>query len=138
MSKYQKLTSHLSLLQGPRWTAPFREIETILGFSLPKSAYSYPAWWSNQAGEGHSQSVSWQSIGWRTGDLDLAARHVTFFRQLPNSHNLKAITTDPHSGDNDDSVSTEAKHGLTIAEAKAGLSVYFDVPPGNIEITIKG
>ena len=129
MSKYQKLASYLASLRGARWTAQFGEIEAILGFPLPMSARSYPAWWSNQASDGHSQSTSWQSIGWRTGELDLADQRVTFFRQGPAHDKPSAVnaTTRESRGD-----------GLTIAEAKAGLSIYFGVPPESVEITIKG
>jgi hypothetical protein len=129
MSKYQKLTSYLGLLKQPRWDAEFSEIERILGFHLPKSAYSYPAWWSNQAGDGHSQSRSWQSIGWQTGELVLARRRVSFFRQRHDKGEQSVVSTARSGGDGS---------GLTIAKAKAGLATYFGVPPESIEITIKG
>jgi hypothetical protein len=81
-SKYQKLTSYLaSLDQSPR-TFWFKEIEAILGFALPRSAFCYPAWWSNQTGDGHSQNVAWRSIGWRTANLNLAKQRVTFIRDV--------------------------------------------------------
>src|SRR5689334_8023513 len=119
MSKYQNLALHLSSLDIPRWAPTFREIEKILGFPLPKSAYSYPAWWANQAGEGHSQSGSWQSVGWRTGELDLSNQRVSFFREKKDSgHQAVADTT----GSGRQSIA------LTISEAKAGLAANFGVP----------
>src|SRR5579871_7044048 len=118
MSKYQKLTSHLESLMQPRWDADFSDIAKIVGFRLPKSAYSYPAWWSNQAGDGHSQSRSWQSIGWCTGELNLAKRRVSFFRQ--HDKNEQPVVRSAQSG--------AAGSGITIAEAKAGLATYFGVP----------
>ena len=129
MSKYRKLTSHLASLDGRRRTVKFEEIEAIVEFSLPKSAYAYPAWWSNQTGEGHSQSTSWQSVGWRTTELDLANRKVTFIRQEPDYNERQH----PSGAD-----TRKSQDGLTIAEAKAGLSVYYDVPQSSVEITIKG
>jgi putative restriction endonuclease len=128
MSKYRKLTSHLASLDVRRWIAEFQEIEAVLEFPLPRSAYAYPAWWSNQASEGHSQSTSWQSIGWRTAELDLANRRVTFICQEPDPSERQPAGIAPRKNHD----------GLTISEAKAGLSVYYDVPESSIEIAIRG
>lgn len=126
MSKYRNLTEHLKALDSPRWTASFAEIETILGFNLPKSAYSYPAWWANQAGEGHSHCAAWKNIGWRTEGLDLSKRQVSFchFRDEAETE------VDEHSA-------AYPVRRLTIAQAKAGLAASFGVRPDDIEITIK-
>ena len=129
MSKYANLTSHLNALPAHQWKAQFSEIEAILGFSLPKSAYAYPAWWSNQAADGHSQSGSWQSIGWRTSDLDLATQHVTFVRN--DDRRERTVAADPGARQ-------PPRDGLTIAEAKRRLAIHFGVEPENVEITIKG
>jgi hypothetical protein len=104
--------------------ADFTEIETILGSALPDSARRYPAWWSNQAGEGHSQSSAWQALGWRTVKLDLAGEKVTSTRE---GHRPGDAAGGGGAG-----------RGITIAEAKAGLAISFGVPPENIEITIRG
>ncbi len=127
MSKYRRLTEHLASLSSDDWTASFKELEKLLGFSLPKSAYAYPAWWSNQTDEGHSQSSAWQSIGWRTGELDLANERVSFSRQRAADPQKRVSVGSPTS-----------KNGLTIAEAKAGLAVFYGVSPDNVEITIRG
>jgi hypothetical protein len=79
-SKYRKLTSFLSSQKRSPRTFQFEEIEAILGFALPRSAFSYPAWWSNQTGDGHSQNLAWRSIGWRTANLNLGEQRVTFVR----------------------------------------------------------
>jgi len=129
MSKYRRLTSHLESLKGTEWIARFKEIEAILGFALPKSAYEYQAWWSNQAGDGHSQSSSWQSAGWRTAELELAKQQVTFFRRDFETKRSRSI---------DIPELETTRGGLTIAEAKAGLAIFFGVSPENVEITIKG
>lgn len=128
MSKYEKLSAHLASLNDDEWTAEFKDIEAILGFALPRSARTYPAWWSNQTDEGHSQSASWKSVGWRTQKLDLSNKRLTFVRQQGPDTHQPSIAHDRnwHSG------------GLTIAEAKAGLSLHFGVPPESVEITIKG
>jgi hypothetical protein len=60
----------------------FDEIERVLGFKLPKSAYDYEAWWSNNA-VGHSHARAWLDAGWKTEDVDLAKRQVSFRRSSP-------------------------------------------------------
>ena len=80
MGKYEPLARYLATLKGDSWTATFAEVESKLGFTLPRSAYEYPAWWSNQKGSGHSQKEGWQSVGWETGELDLGAQTVRFAR----------------------------------------------------------
>src|SRR5215469_9061357 len=79
-SKYRKFTSYLASLDRSPRTLQFKEIEAVLGFALPRSAFSYPAWWSNQSGGGHSQNLAWRLIGWRTANLNLAEQRVTFVR----------------------------------------------------------
>src|SRR5258708_491395 len=123
MSKYQRLSQHLISLNSGEWTADFSEIETILGMALPESARRYPAWWSNQVGDGHSQSGAWQASGWRTVRLDLPGEKVTFVRE---ARRLSGAVADGSSD-----------RGITIAEAKAGLAISFGVPPENVEITIR-
>jgi hypothetical protein len=71
------LRDHLAAAVEERWWASFPEIEGILGFSLPRSAYAYPAWWSNDA-TGHSHSLTWQDAGWKAEQVDLQNRQVTF------------------------------------------------------------
>lgn len=80
MSRYQPLADYLRALDAPRWNASFADIEAILGRELPPSAYQYPAWWANQSG-GHSQTVGWRAAGWKTADLDLARKRVSFVRE---------------------------------------------------------
>ncbi|MEO7504845.1 MAG: type II toxin-antitoxin system VapB family antitoxin [Sphingomicrobium sp.] len=83
MSRYHALAEHLKRLPQPNWDARFDDIERVLGGPLPKSAYRYPAWWANQAGPGHSQTLGWKSAGWRTAKLDLGRQRVRFERHEP-------------------------------------------------------
>ena len=128
MSKYAALASRLSSLKADLWVANFDEIEAILGFPLPRSAYAYPAWWANQNTPGHSQNFGWKSVGWKTEGLDLNRRRVTFRK---DSDGLNAVESVGVAGDS-------AKVGLSITEAKIGLSRRYGVAPENIEITIRG
>ena len=79
MSKYEPLPQFLASVGGLAHRMSFSEIERILGFKLPKSAYEHEAWWSNNA-TGHSHARAWLEFGWRTEAVDLAARKVTFQR----------------------------------------------------------
>jgi len=79
MSKYEPLPQFLASVGGAAHRMSFTEIERILGFKLPKSAYQHEAWWSNNA-TGHSHARAWLKFGWRTEAVDLTARKVTFQR----------------------------------------------------------
>jgi hypothetical protein len=81
MGKYEPLAHFLDSCNEDSWTATFDQIETKLGFKLPKSAYEYRAWWSNQQGPGHSQKEAWQAAGWETREVDLCRKVVRFVRQ---------------------------------------------------------
>ena len=80
MSKYEPLPQFLSTGSVSTRRLSFEQIERILGFKLPKSAYKHEAWWSNNE-TGHSHARVWLSAGWRTKDVDIAARKVTFERE---------------------------------------------------------
>ncbi len=84
MSKYETLPQFLGRLKSPFRRLSFREVEGILGFKLPASAYEYEAWWSNNA-TGHSHARAWLDAGWHTEAVDLAAREVTFRRAMPSA-----------------------------------------------------
>ena len=66
------------------------EIEEILGFSLPYSARTYPAWWANESRPSHSHAHSWLDVGWNTQALDLRSGEVQFAR-------VSCPETDDHS-----------------------------------------
>ena len=80
MSIYEPLRNHLKNLRSTHWKASFSEIERILARPLPKSAYTYQAWWANQEGRGHSQTTAWRDAGWKTANLDLSGKTVEFER----------------------------------------------------------
>ena len=72
----------------------FTEIERVLGFKLPKSAYQHEAWWSNNA-TGHSHARAWLKFGWRTEAVDLAGRKVTFQRLMRSDADVPLPKSDP-------------------------------------------
>lgn len=116
--KYRKLTEYLANSDQTEWTASFREIEAILGFPLPDSARQYQAWWSNQM---RSQSIAWQSAGWKATALDLPSERVTFV----------------YVAGEDVAVEVPQLRPMTIQEAKEGLAATFGITPEQVEITIR-
>ena len=95
MSKYEPLPQFLGSVGGRLHRMSFAEIERVLGFKLPKSAYQHEAWWSNNA-TGHSHARAWLKFGWRTEAVDLAGRKVTFQRSAqPDSGGEPQTKRDP-------------------------------------------
>jgi hypothetical protein len=76
----------------------FGEVEKILGVPLPPSAYEHPAWWANNP-EGHSHCRAWHDAGWKTENLNITRRTVTFRRVRkpagPTAAKPAAETSDP-------------------------------------------
>ena len=63
--KYKNLGKFLSESGVERIKLSFKDIEKIIGDSLPESATRYAeAWWSNHYG--HSQAISWMDAGYDT------------------------------------------------------------------------
>jgi hypothetical protein len=93
MSKYEPLPQFLTAGRTSATRLSFAEIERILGFKLPKSAYEHEAWWANNA-TGHSHARAWLDAGWRTENVDLAARKVTFQRSSVAAAST-AVKADP-------------------------------------------
>ena len=81
---------HEYLKDGPKsgaWRASFAEIERVLGFALPPSARTRPAWWAND-GESE-QSRAWIGAGWQVDEADVESERAAFRRwaTLPKSPN---------------------------------------------------
>jgi len=78
MSKYQPLSDRLTASPGDEWLTSFAELESVLGFPLPKAARTGRAWWANDPEKSHSRA--WADHGWEVGDVDHAAERVVFRR----------------------------------------------------------
>lgn len=93
---YAPLFRHLASLDARSWRATFRDVESILGFSLPDSARIHRPWWSNQANGGHSHALAWRAAGWRARAVDLAAEALVFERieaaALPSDSTVQALS----------------------------------------------
>ena len=80
MSKYDPLKNYLRQAPQSALTLKFSEIEQILGFDLPHSAYKYASWWANSA-RGGAHMKAWRDAGWEVSNIDLSGRRVTFQRR---------------------------------------------------------
>lgn len=81
MPKYQALTYYLQSIQHDYVLLTLSEIEKILGFSLPRSARQYNAWWANdRRNQSHSWSYQWIQSGWESFDIKLGEETVSFRR----------------------------------------------------------
>jgi hypothetical protein len=82
MSAYEPLFKLLSLKSAGGMTvvpATFKQIEAVLGFTLPDTARKNPEWWGNETGDSrHAQCRSWLNAGFETRNLNLAKEYVEF------------------------------------------------------------
>ncbi|MHA1150721.1 MAG: DUF7662 domain-containing protein [Promethearchaeota archaeon] len=78
MGKYSALGDRLDALKTQKEVRlAFHEIEKILGFSFPPSAYNYRSWWAND--ESHSQaSDGWMVANWITENVDMENQIIVF------------------------------------------------------------
>ena len=84
MGIYDPLKEYLSLSSQSSIRLTFSEIEKILNHTLPKSAYTYKAWWANG---GHSQADAWIDAGYKVTDVDFTEKAVSFSKD--DSHAKK-------------------------------------------------
>ena len=99
MGKYSPLGKFLKASGRERIEMPFKDIERILGSTLPHSARVHRAWWANHAG--HIQARDgWLAAGYRVEHVDLEGRVVCFVRSEAKNHlrkEGKRITLDYRS-----------------------------------------
>ena len=83
MGKYEPLRRYLENQSSDSVNANFSQLEKILGFPLPKSAYRHQAWWANESHGSHSHSRSWQDAGWETSMVNTSHKTVRFQKRSP-------------------------------------------------------
>lgn len=77
---YAALSAHLKMQPDATSSIQmtFQEIERALGKDLPRSAFDYRAWWTNDPER--PQSVAWLDEGWRVAAVRMNERRVIFER----------------------------------------------------------
>lgn len=78
MSKYTPLEIYLVSLNVDSVVLTFREIESIICDSLPRSARVHREWWSNDSSSTHVQADAWLKGGWTIETVNLKCERVTF------------------------------------------------------------
>ena len=82
MGKYDPLREYLIASEDWQLDLTFESIESIVGEKLPRSAFVYREWGSNEEEGTHVQAHSWTKAAWRVVAVDLASRRVFFTREL--------------------------------------------------------
>lgn len=84
--KYKPLYNFLSQRSEDKVSLTFSEIESILGFSLPVSAYKFASFWANNENGQHHHCRAWLDAGYRTVDVskNLIDQHIFFERIKEN------------------------------------------------------
>jgi len=77
--KYQQLYRYLTAEEADSLTLSMKQLEVILQFSLPESAYVHRPWWANTLS--HSHAKSWLMAGWEVSSVSLGER-VLFKKML--------------------------------------------------------
>ena len=80
MQKYHPLGKYLAKQYKVSVSLTFKEIEQILGFPLPLSAYNHRAWWANSLS--HPQAGSWLNVGWKISKVNIEKNVVLLIRPL--------------------------------------------------------
>ena len=76
-SKYFPLFTHLQRCDERSQVLTFREIESLIGAPLPKSARTSKAFWSNRS-SGALQARAWMNAGYHVLDVNFHSQQVTF------------------------------------------------------------
>lgn len=76
-SKYQPLLEYLRQSNQREVTLSFAQIELVMNHTLPNSARSKRAWWSNRT-KGALQASAWMEAGYIVAELDMEGESVTF------------------------------------------------------------
>jgi len=80
MGKYENLGRKLENVATKQVKLTFDEIEKILGFPLPPSAFKFRPWWAND--KTHVQaSDGWINNGWKVNTIDFNDKSVFFEKE---------------------------------------------------------
>lgn len=80
LTDYRPLYEHLVSLSANEWRATFAEVKSILGDSLPNSAWNHRQWWENDRSGNHPQARAWIEAGWETRNVSMSGKTVEFHR----------------------------------------------------------
>lgn len=79
-AKYRPLAEYLIMSESTRVVLSYAEIETILGFRLPETAYKHmQSYWANT--KTHSYSSCWMEVGYKA-KVDADRNTVIFTKNI--------------------------------------------------------
>ena len=80
--KYTPLETYLLALPKSRKeiTLSFGQIEGILKFELPASAYEDESWWLREKEGNHVHARAWTNAGWKIEQVDVSRRQARMVR----------------------------------------------------------
>lgn len=87
VGKYSALSHFLSCASEKRVVLSFSEIENILRFTLPRSAYVYRPWWANDSTHVQARD-GWLNSGWRVDSVDFEDGKAIFRKSEDAGSNL--------------------------------------------------
>jgi len=119
MSKYDPLTEYLGRQKKPEIPLRFSEIEAIVGGLLPPSAHTHRAWWSNNPSN-NVMTKAWLAAGYRTANVDLQKRKVTFQRVSPAPPEAQPTNTTP-------AIDLKSGHHPILGRMKGTVRVELDL-----------
>ena len=80
--KYAPLEDHLRALPKNKREVrlSFEQIEGILEFKLPSSAYEDERWWLHEKEANHINTRAWTNAGWKIASVDVKQTQVRLVR----------------------------------------------------------
>ncbi|MGI0056739.1 MAG: DUF7662 domain-containing protein [Nitrosarchaeum sp.] len=93
MTNYAQFLNYLENYSLDKINCTISQIEQIIGESLSASAYKYPAWWSNNPSYPLMKEIL--EIGWRSGNINLKNKTISFYKDSTIKQNTKKSTQSP-------------------------------------------
>ena len=78
MSKYEPIRTYLTNSRNQNEILSYSELEIILGFTLPDSAYTHREWWANETIQStrHTHCKEWIEAGWKVKNVNLGVNVI--------------------------------------------------------------
>ena len=96
ISKYQPLTDYLQKCGLEMCTLSFAQIEELLGFPLPQSAYQYPVWWMNA---NQTTCRHWLKAGYIITQYSMDQQYAVFQRNLEQAESYLSRIPEKSNGE---------------------------------------